>query len=156
MIGMFSQEDDGVTIWGPARGRSPLPQQVFLYFYTSSPYLYSFPSFMLILTFRLPAWPLLLLSSGQLPLAVLNFQEVPAIYHLSYGDDDGHGRWLELPGIPPVISNLLSSSSRQSLSSDLFKVLEFLPWLLSPLPQPWRRDQRWNIIYSACVNGILF
>ena len=28
MIGMFSQEEDGVTIWGPARGRSPLPQQV--------------------------------------------------------------------------------------------------------------------------------
>ena len=92
MIGMFSQEDDGVTIWGPARGRSPLPQQVFLFFTTSSPYPYTFPSFILILTFRLPAWPLLLLSSGQLPLAVLNFQEVPAIYHLSYGDDDGHGR----------------------------------------------------------------
>ena len=82
MIGMFSQEDDGVTIWGPARGRSPLPQQVFLFFTTSSPYPYTFPSFILILTFRLPAWPLPLLSSGQLPLAVLNFQEVPAISHM--------------------------------------------------------------------------
>ena len=28
LIDVFPQEEDGVTIWGPARGRSPLPQQV--------------------------------------------------------------------------------------------------------------------------------
>ena len=28
LIDVYPQEEDGVTIWGPARGRSPLPQQV--------------------------------------------------------------------------------------------------------------------------------
>ena len=28
LIAVFPQEEDGVTIWGPARGRSPLPHQV--------------------------------------------------------------------------------------------------------------------------------